>query len=201
MRPLYLAGWGYVAIAAMLVYRAQHPMLNEPVAVFYEQTGPEAAPSGSPAQRWFAAVKPQCNALEVELTMTRSPAPAGWEGSGFAAACYALAGKTTRARALIDALPDHDDRYRAAGIVFDVGHPVADAGDDESAGPIMELVLLYWPTHYMALYHAGIAEYRTGQRDLAIKNLEAFLQNYHEDDGWTGSAEAVLKELRAGGGR
>jgi hypothetical protein len=177
------------------MYRAEHPLV-EAVAV-YEPTSAQAAPGGSSAHQWFAAVKPQCNALEIELTMTRSPAPAGWEGAGFAAACYALAGKTTRAAQLIDALPD-GERSRAAGIVFEVGHPVADAGDDESAGPIMELVLRYWPDHYMALYHAGIAEYRTGQRELAIKNLEAFLRHYHEDDGWTGSAEAVLKELRGG---
>jgi thioredoxin-like negative regulator of GroEL len=127
--------------------------------------------------------------------MTRSPAPAGSEGAGFAAACYALAGKTVRAQQLIDALPERE-RSRAAGIVFDVVHPVADAGDDESAGPMMELVLRYLPDHYMALYHAGIAQYRTGQRDLAIRNLEAFLRHYHQDDGWTGSAEAALKELR-----
>src|SRR5688572_13259154 len=101
MRPLYLAGWGYVAIAATLVYRAQHPALSEPVTVFYESTAAQPAPSGSPAQQWFATVKPQCNALEVELTMTRSPAPAGWDGSGFAAACYALAGKIRRAQELI----------------------------------------------------------------------------------------------------
>jgi hypothetical protein len=195
MRPLYLAGWGYVAIAAAVIYRVEHPLV-EAVAV-YEPTSAQAAPGGSSAHQWFAAVKPRCNALEIELTMTRSPAPGGWEGAGFAAACYALAGKTTRAAQLIDALPD-GERSRAAGVVFDVGHPVADAGDDESAGPIMELVLRYWPDHYMALYHAGIAEYRTGQRELAIKNLEAFLRHYHEDDGWTGSAEAVLKELRGG---
>ena len=193
MRPLYLAGWGYVAIAALLLYRSAPPidiapMYNGPPVV-------EQLPAGTLAQQWFATVKPQCNALEAELTMTRSPAPAGEEGAGFGAACYALAGKTTRAQQLIDALPA-SERSRAAGIVFDVVHPVADAGDDESAGPMMELVLRYLPDHYMALYHAGIAEYRTGQRDLAIKNLEAFLRHYHADDGWTGSAEAVLKELR-----
>ena len=194
MRPLYLVGWGYVAIASMLVYRAQHPAAYEPLHEV--PSGPVGA-FGSAAQQWFASVKPQCNALEVELTMTRSPAPAGWEGSGFAAACYALEGKIGRARALIEALPD-GEQTQAVGIVFEVGHPVADAGDDESAGPIMELVVRYWPNHYMALYHAGIAQYRIGQHELAIKNLEAFLQYYHEDDGWTGSAQAVLKELRGG---
>jgi hypothetical protein len=37
------------------------------------------------------------------------------------------------------------DRARAANIVFEVGHPVADAGDDRSAGPLMELVVDYVP--------------------------------------------------------
>jgi tetratricopeptide (TPR) repeat protein len=193
MRPLYLAGWGYVAIAATLIYRTEHPLYVEPVQ--YGQPVVEALPAGSAAQRWFASVKPQCNALEAELTITRVPVPASWEGAGYAAACYALAGKISRAMQLLDALPE-SERPSAAGIVFEVGHPVADAGDDESAGPIMELVLRYWPDNYMALYHAGIAQHRTGQRELAIKNLEAFLRQYHENDGWTGSAQAVLKELR-----
>ena len=192
MRILYLTGWGYVAIAAALLYRANHQPEYAPV------TGPSAA--ATPGLRWFQNVKAQCNALEVELMMQRSPAPDGYEGSGYAAACFALASKIARAQERIDALQG-DDRYRAAGIVFDVGHPVADAGDDESAGPIMELVLRYWPNHYMALYHAGIAEFRTGKRDLARKNLEEFLRQYTQNDGWTATARTTLKELGAGGGQ
>ena len=79
--------------------------------------------------------------------------------------------------------------------MFDVGHPVADAGDDRSAGPIMELVIDYWPNHYMALYHAGMAEYMLGQRDLLEHNLQEFLKYYHERDGWTQNATDVLKRL------
>ena len=59
----------------------------------------------------------------------------------------------------------------------------------------MELVLRYWPNHYMALYHAGIAQFRTGKSDLARKNLQQFLKEYSQDDGWTGSARAALKDL------
>jgi putative intracellular protease/amidase len=80
-------------------------------------------------------------------------------------------------------------------IVFDVAHPVADAGDDRSAGPIMEMVVDYWPNHYMALYHAGMAEYMLGQRDLSRHNLQEFLKYYHERDGWTANAVEVLKRL------
>ena len=197
MRPLYLIGWGYIAIATLLVSRAEYAAANATGVVFVQ---PSVMPAGPPGLVWFLNVKSRCNALEVELTMTRTPAPDGWEGTGYAAACFALAGKTARAQVLIDALAQAE-QSRAAGIVFDIGHPVADAGDDESAGPIMELVLRYWPDHYMALYHAGIAQHRTGHRELARKNLEAFLRIYKANDGWTGSAEAVLKELRVGAGQ
>jgi hypothetical protein len=76
-----------------------------------------------------------------------------------------------------------------------VAHPVADAGDDRSAGPIMELVVDYWPNHYMALYHAGMAEYMLGQRDLARHSLQEFLKYYHESDGFTSNARTVLSRL------
>jgi hypothetical protein len=106
----------------------------------------------------------------------------------------ALAGKIDDARRAIDALGDAD-RQRAANIVFEIGHPVADAGDDRSAGPIMELVIDYVPGHYMALYHAGMAEYMLGQRDVAKHNLTEFLRFYSPKDGWRSNAEEVLGRL------
>ena len=115
--------------------------------------------------------------------------------SALFAACFALAGRIDDARRIIDRL-SADERLRAVAIVFDIGHPVADAGDDRSAGPIMELVIDYWPNHYMALYHAGMAEYMLGQRDLATRNLEAFLELYHENDGWRNNGIDVLRRLR-----
>jgi hypothetical protein len=116
-------------------------------------------------------------------------------GAGYHAACFALAGRIDDARRIIDRLAPKD-RHRAAGIVFDVGHPVADAGDDRAAGPIMELVIDYWSNHYMALYHAGMAEYMLGQYDLATRNLEQFLAIYQQPDGWRSNATTVLKRMR-----
>ena len=87
--------------------------------------------------------------------------------------------------------------WRPSAIVFDIGHPVADAGDDQSAGPIMELVVEFWPNHYMALYHAGASEFILGQPDLARQHLEAFLENYHENDGWRTNALEMLQKLGA----
>lgn len=143
---------------------------------------------------WFQAIKPYCNALEVDVAFQASPPPGGVPGTGFAAACLALAGRIDDARARIGQLPA-DERYHAAGIVFEVGHPVADAGDDRSAGPIMGLVVEFWPNHYMALYHAGMADYATGRTALARRHLTAFLEHYEARDGWHANAVEVLGRL------
>jgi tetratricopeptide (TPR) repeat protein len=188
-RTLYLVGFSYLAICGVVVLRHQTLRLQP------ASGSTTAAFEGSAAQ-WFAAMKPFCNAVEVEIVHNRHPAPETFDGQGLSAACYALAGKIDSARAIIDRLAE-PDRYRAAGIVFDVAHPVADAGDNRSAGPIMELVISYWPNHYMALYHAGMAEYALGQSELANKNLTAFLSYYHENDGWTRSARETLERLGA----
>lgn len=190
-RTLYVIGIGYLAICGMVYLRAR-------------QANASAGPTGMPptsstapssGAAWFAAMKPLCNVVEVEVAQRTHPAPATLDGQGYSAACYALAGKIGSARAVIDRVRP-EDRYMAAGIVFDVGHPVADAGDNRSAGPIMELVLEYWPNHYMALYHAGMAEYGLGQTVLARQHLASFLQYYRREDGWTKSARMIFASLQ-----
>lgn len=189
-RALYLAGVGYLAICGTVVVLHRAPAARgEPLL----RSGPVRF-DGS-AHEWFAAIKPFCNSVEVALAQRQHPAPSSLDGQGLSAACYALGGKLDSARAVIDRLPP-GDRYRAAGIVFDVAHPVADAGDDRSAGPIMELVIDYWPNHYMAHYHAGMSEYALDQPTLARTHLEAFLSYYHADDGWARNARDVLARLR-----
>jgi hypothetical protein len=187
VRPGYrLLGWGYAFACAAFVARARVAAMSGGSSVY-------AAPTTSEVE-WFRQVKPYCNAVEVQTVAARTPPPATVAGAGYHAACFALAGRIDDARRIIDKLEPHD-RYKAAGIVFDAGHPVADAGDDRSAGPIMELVIDYWPNHYMALYHAGMAEYMLGQRDLSKHNLQEFLKYYHEHDGWTNNATKVLERL------
>jgi len=136
LRFLYLAGIGYLAICllALASSRAGAPVLA------HSSPGVVVAPGRGDAGTWFAGIKPFCNSVEVETAQQRNPAPAGAEGQGYAAACYALAGRIDQARAVIERLSGNDRSY-AASIVFGVGHPVADAGDDKSAGPIMELVI------------------------------------------------------------
>ena len=157
-------------------------------------TAAPRASVGTPAQRWFAVAKPSCNPVEVAQFMARRPAPSGWDGDGYAAGCWALAGRIDDARAALGRAPAAE-RWRAAGIVFDLAHPVADAGDDVAAGPIMNLVIESWPNHFMALYHAGISDFALGNPDRARKHLTAFLRLYKEEDGFTRNAREALAKL------
>jgi tetratricopeptide (TPR) repeat protein len=200
-RAFHLLGWGYVAACVALI--VQRPSVEPaPVAPTARATRPAqiAEPAPSPASppveaaQWFRRVRPYCNPVEVQTALRQTPAPGTNYGVAYEAACYALAGRIDDARRRIDRLPPAE-RYKAVNVVFTVGHPVADAGDDRSAGPIMELVIDYWPNHYMALYHAGMAEYMLGQHDLAKRNLTEFLKIYREPDGWRSNAIEVLKRL------
>jgi tetratricopeptide (TPR) repeat protein len=192
-RALYAAGWGYVALCGWVLLTRSGPM---PLRTPAEPHGSSPAFGGA-AGEWFAQVKPFCNAVEVEVRQQQLPAPQTVEGAGYSAACYALAGKIDRAREVIERL-DRNDRSAAAGIVFTIGHPVADAGDDQSAGPIMRLVVTYQPQNYMALYHAGMSEYILGQKDLAKTHLTQFLDLYHDADGWRSNALSVLDRIDHG---
>jgi len=193
-RAHYLFGWGFVAVCFALVLGVKGDA-GRPYAggTDYE---PSSGSGGASAEVWFRRVRPYCNSVEVRVLQRQTAPPATTAGAGYHAACFALAGQIDEARKIIDELSPNE-RYRAAGIVFDVGHPVADAGDDRSAAPIMELVIDYWPNHYMALYHAGMAEYMLGQRDLARRNLTEFLRLYHENDGWHANGVTVLARLNS----
>ncbi len=198
-RFLYFAGFGYIALCGAMVFKALNrssPVVSPtPMAAVAPPPPPVAGTSG---QQWFARMKPFCNQVEVDVLIRYTPPPDNSEGAGFAAACFGLAGKIDRARAIIDNMPA-GDRGAAANVLFEVAHPVADAGDDRASGPMMELVLDYWPNNYMALYHAGMSEYSLGETGLAEKHLRSFLQMYNQPDGFTGAARAALEKIEKGG--
>jgi hypothetical protein len=165
------------------------------VVLLGEPLGPvlvEAAPSDATA--WFLRMRQFCNSVDVESRLRMAPAPATPEGTMHEAACYALAGRIDDARARVLRLPE-DQRYRAAEVVFEAGHPAADAGDDLAAGPLMELVVEFWPNHYMALYHAGAARYERGDYRGAEGYLKRFLAEYAAKDGWRSSAVGMLEAI------
>jgi len=189
MRILYYLGLSYVGLCVALSFGAlRRPFPPLTTAFVGGLLSPET-PAG-----WFASVKGACNPVEIELRHLQSPPPTSTQGLGYSAACYALAGDVGRAREiLLQVTPP--DRWRAAGILFDVIHPVADAGDDTAAGAGMELVLEFWPNHYMALYHAGMSRYARGDHAGAGTLLQAFLDEYSANDGWTRNAETVLSRI------
>ena len=208
MRKIYFLGLLYVGLSLVYAMRAPEPGAisdDPPVTVTLPDDPPftvtinvEGGPVVDPtdAAAWFRSVKPYCNPVEVVTQLTRSPAPRWADGTAYEAACYALAGRIDMARKRILQLPE-DERWSAAGVVFNVGHPVADAGDDLAAGPIMGLVVEFWPNHYMALYHAGAARYALGDHGSAHKYLVSFLEYYDPDDGWRRNALSMIAEIEA----
>ena len=195
-RFLYFAGFTYIALCGAILFRESRGwpgVATVRVEHGADAPGPVPSTSSSGAQ-WFAAMKPYCNAVEVDVRERFTPAPRTSDGAGYAAACFALAGKIDRARTIIEAIPPRD-RAAAASVLFNVAHPVADAGDDRASGPMMQLVLEYWPDNYMALYHAGMSEYSLGQTTLAEKHLRAFLGMYNAADGFTSAARDALRKI------
>ena len=193
-RFLYFAGFAFIALSGAVVMRKV--VSGGPTIQPVPQPGIAPAPT-STAGQWFAAMKPYCNAVEVEVRSRYTPPPSTSEGSAYAAACFALAGKIDRAREIMERITP-SERGAAANVLFEVAHPVADAGDDRASGPMMELVLEHWPNNYMALYHAGMSEYSLGQTALAGKHLRDFLQMYTAADGFHENAERALQAIDRG---
>ena len=196
-RFLYFAAFAYIALCGAIVARkivSSSGTEIPPVETNAPVPPPGPAYATTSGAQWFAAMKPFCNQVEVDVRERYSPPPNTSEGAGYAAACFALAGKIDRARQIIEGITPAE-RGGAANVLFSVAHPVADAGDDRASGPMMELVLAYWPNNYMALYHAGMSEYSLGQRMLAEKHLQAFLQIYTVADYFHENAEKALKTI------
>lgn len=192
LRVHYILGAAYLALCIMLL-RATGTA-PRPEFLPHPTGTTQIAPATGEAGAWFASMKPYCNAVEVETRQRATPPPETLEGLGYSAGCYALGGKIDLARETIRRAPA-DQQYKAAGIVFALAHPVADAGDDKSAGPIMELVLEFWPSHYQARYHAGMSSYVLGDAGRARLHLTQFVDEYRQNDGWRQNAEAVLQRL------
>ena len=197
-RFLYFAGFSYIALCGATVVRE---LRAPPPGDYAVGTVAPAAPApvGSSAEQWFASIKQYCNPVEVDVRTRFSPPPSSVDGVGYAAACFALAGKIDRARSTIQSAGSRD-RFQAANIVFNVAHPVADAGDDRASGEMMELVLEFWPNNYMALYHAGMSAYSVGRYSIAERHLRSFLGMYDAADGFTQNAREVLKKIDANPG-
>lgn len=184
---------GWFAIRSMASGVGPAPIPVTPVTA-PAAPGPAVTVDPPSGRAWFRDVRGFCNPVDVTTRLRWQPAPDAEEGRMYEAACYALAGKIDLARASIEALPA-DRRYTAAGVVFEVGHPAADGGDELAAGPLMELVVEFWPNHYMALYHAGAAAFERGEHEAARDYLTRFLQEYAAEDSWRSDAVSMLEAI------
>jgi hypothetical protein len=186
VRPVFLLTLALSLSLAVLAATRSRPA--EP------ERGRPAIAYGSRPHDWLAANRAHCNAVEVTTFLATHNPGSDVRGAGQRAACLALAGKIDAARRVIAALAP-GDRDPVVNQVFFVGHPVADAGDDASARPIMELVIEFQPDQFMALYHAGMAAAVAGDDDLARGHLIRFLAIYRARDGWSQNANAALAAL------
>jgi hypothetical protein len=183
VRPVFLLTLALaLALAVLVATRAQR---SDRALV--------AAAAAQPGD-WFAANKAHCNAVEVTTFLASHDPGRGAAGATQRATCLAIAGKIEPARAVIVALSPAE-RNAAVSAMFLAAHPVADAGDDASAGPIMELVVEFQPDQYMALYHAGMAAAIAGDDDRARRHLVRFLEIYRSPDGWNQNATRALESL------
>jgi hypothetical protein len=195
LRALSAIGVLYVAVCAVFVGRqvlaGARPLTSSPVI---RTTGHGASLSRLPrtaGAAWFEKVRPSCNALEAETLIAGEPPPESIDGTAYAAACLALGGKIDRARTLLQEVPS-GSRAQAASVVFEIGHVVADAGDERSAAPILALVVEFQPDNPMALYHLGMAEFALYERKKAHVHLKRFLEVYTENDFSRQAAERTL---------
>src|SRR5215204_7831820 len=195
-RFLYFAGFVYIALCGAVVARqlTTRTLRSVPAVAIPVDSPPNRPSTFTSGAQWFASMKQFCNPVEVDVRARYSPAPSTSDGAGYVAACFALAGKLDRARTIIEGIGP-EERAAAAGVLFGVAHPVADAGDDRASGPMMELVLEYWPNNYMALYHAGMSEFSLGHSSLAERHLRAFLVAYTAQDGFTTNARQALQSI------
>ncbi|NNF40757.1 MAG: hypothetical protein HKN64_05215 [Woeseiaceae bacterium] len=190
VRILAVVYFVFTAIG-LLLWRAS-ARTSPPIVEYAVPATPVDAPS---AQLWFNDMRPNCTAEEVESRLELNPAPATDEGNGYTAVCWAIAGRTTEARALLDRLPTSFQRW-AAGVVFGATHPAVDSGREAELAPVMELVVEYQPNNVMALYHAGSAAYGNGRSEAARDYLGRFLSAYGPEDGWADNARTMLEALQ-----
>lgn len=184
---LLVAGLGFFVLGAMnpdIIVR----FLPEPAEE------PRTAPPQPRSASWREQMRPHCNAVEVAVQMRRNPPPDTALDHNFEILCYALAGQIDVARERLEGLSG-PLRETAAQHLFQAVHPVADAGGEMAAGPAIALAADYLPQSFMALYHAGMYQYGSGDSGAARESLSEFLRLYQQDDGWTRNAKEVLQRL------
>src|SRR5438045_520074 len=98
IRALKVAGALYVALTIGAIVLARGTAHGGDGSGDADRGGGTRALTG--AAKWFDLMRPGCVAADVDRRVKASPAPSGDDGIVFAAACYAIAGKTETAHEL-----------------------------------------------------------------------------------------------------
>jgi hypothetical protein len=198
VRPSFIVALGIAGAIAIgtLVYlqlRSRPSDQPEITAVTGDELPPALASTEGAA--WFTRVREHCNSLQIRSVLSDTPPPATLDGSAFAAACAALAGDLRLAHKQIAPLPRDQHGY-GVWPTFEIAHRMADKRPkDPQIAAIMRFVIDFWPENYLALYHAGIAEFAAGDTARATKHLQQFLKVYTKTDSFTAAATTALAEL------
>jgi hypothetical protein len=186
----------FVMILGPPARRMLRPEEPAPVVAARPQVDPDldAVTQPSTPTGWFDAIRAKCTPANVQLAVDLSRPPDGTVSTGYEAACFAIAADTPKARALILGLPE-GDRLEAASVVFNVAQAMVEHGQEMAAGPLMELVLEFWPNHYVALFEAGVTRYSEGDYTHARIYLQRFLDVYVQDDQRTQRAMRMIDEM------
>jgi hypothetical protein len=184
--------WPGPQIADRIRHRPASDLDAKPTQVVPRAPEPKLPPL--PAE-WFESVETHCTSAEARIITDLRPPPLSPEGTAYEAACFALAGDIPMARALLLGLPE-ESQTMAVGILFDVTEATHVPIVTRSAGPLLELVLEFWPNHYPALFYAGSVRYSVGDVAGATPLLERFLESYGQDDEWSRDARRMLDSIQ-----
>lgn len=165
-----------------------------PVVVVAHRAEPVRPKPPTTPRTWFTGMLPNCRSDRVQLAVDLNHPPDGVEGIGYESACFAVAGHTAKARALVYGLPK-EDRLQAATAIYNVAQEMVERGQETQAGPLMELVVEFWPNHYMALYEAGVTRYSQGDYTHARIYLSRFLELYVQHDDRADRARRMVQEM------
>jgi len=185
---------GAIAIGTLVYLQLRGKPTEQPEITAASDELPSAL-ANTDGAAWFARVRERCNSLQVRGVLADTPPPASLDGAAFAAACASLAGDLRLAQKQIAPFPRDQHAY-GVWPAFEIAHRMADRRPkDPAVAAIMRFVLDSWPDNYMALYHAGISEFATGDAARATKHLQGFLKLYAKRDGFSTTATNALTEL------
>jgi hypothetical protein len=91
----------------------------------------------SPGAKWYGGNRDGCTAGEIDRRLANVPPPKGPEGKAFVAVCFAIAGKTEKAREVLAAIPA-GDRGVVKRALADAAQLERQAGGDVAAVRALE---------------------------------------------------------------